>query len=98
MRQCRRRDQLLQHRPEHRTDETLARSGTKGRETLSGTGEKYVAEIAMSKKGFTDHGYRTFPEPKADHGPTSTDTKDSKAVSGTGLRGGKVEDEVDGCS
>jgi len=25
-------------------------------------------------------------------------TKDSKTVSGTGLRGGNVEDEVDGCS
>ena len=38
------------------------------------------------------------PKPPADHGPTRTGTKDSEYMSETGLRGGNVEDEVDGCS
>jgi hypothetical protein len=83
-------------RSDHRTDETPARSGTKDRETLSGTGWKHVAEVAMSQKGVD--GCSTFPEPKADHGPKRTDTKDSETVSGTGLRGGNGEDEVHGSS
>ena len=62
-------------------------------ETLSATRLKQVVDGRCRRRG---RRLQHRPEPLADHGPARTGTKDSESVSGTGLRGCNVEDEVDG--